>query len=101
MKQINKDVPPSCLNSFNSLSEKKKSYLLERYKNEKKELAIALVAWFFCLHDPYLGKKFRFLYFITAGWFGIGWMINLFKIKSLLNQANEEVFEKILASVIV
>lgn len=73
------------------------SLLYERYKNDDKDLHIddAYMLWFplgiFGLHQLYLGrKKWALLYLLTGGFFAVGWIIDAFRIKQLLNEQNKK-----------
>ncbi|WP_062069096.1 TM2 domain-containing protein [Demequina sediminicola] len=60
-----------------------------------KSLAVAYVLWFFFgllgIHQFYLGKVGRgVLYLLTAGIFGIGFIIDLFTLPSQTRQVNTQ-----------
>ena len=59
----------------------------------EKELWIAYVLWFFCglwgIHKFYLGKiGMGIIYFLTCGFFFIGWFIDLFTLPSQVDRYN-------------
>ena len=60
---------------------------------KEKELWVAYALWFFCglwgIHKFYLGKVgMGILYFLTCGFFFIGWFIDLFTLPSQVDRYN-------------
>jgi len=59
----------------------------------EKELWVAYALWFFCglcgIHKFYLGKiGMGIIYFLTCGFFFIGWFIDLFTLPSQVDRYN-------------
>lgn len=61
-----------------------------------KSVGVAYLLWFFLglfgVHRFYLGHTgMGCLYLLTGGFFGIGWLVDLFLIPSMVEEANEKV----------
>jgi len=84
---------------FRRLSATKKTELVKEYKKRRKGDAI-FVFWFFSFHYAYVGKWKRFfVFFFTLGGLCVWWLIDLFKLDTILKEYNkkkaEELFGKL------
>ncbi len=82
------------VNLINQLSESQRAFFYSQYK--EKETGLAYLLWFvFGAYYAYFGKWGKqILYWITIGGLFFWAFINLFRMKSLVDRANEETFEK-------
>jgi len=63
------------------------------HSNEHKSIAVAYVLWFFLgilgVHRFYLGRiTSGVVYLLTAGVFGIGWLVDICLIPAMVEEAN-------------
>lgn len=68
----------------------------KKIKGERK-VWVAYLLWItFVGHRWYLGQTAP-LYFITIGWFGVMWFVDLFRIPRMVRKYNTYVYQKTLA----
>jgi hypothetical protein len=82
------------VNMLNKLTDSQKAFFYSQYK--EKQLNIAYILWFvFGVYYAYFGKWGKqILYWITFGGLTIWAFINLFRMKSLVERANSELFDQ-------
>lgn len=82
---------------LNELTPAQKNYVMNRLAAKEKDLSVAYLCWFFCIHYFYLRKPVRnILYWITYGGFFIWAIIDLFRMKSLVEKCNETIVQKLI-----
>jgi hypothetical protein len=80
---------------FQLLSLEKKTNLAESYKKKKKTDFIILF-WVFSFHYAYVGKWAMFLlFFLTLGGLGLWWVIDFFRLDTILLRYNKEIAKKL------
>jgi hypothetical protein len=94
-----KELEEFLSSKFRTLSDKKKSELLKIYK-KKRKTGVIIVFWLFNLHYAYVGRWKRFFwFFLTFGGLLIWWLIDFFKLNTILKEYNkkkaEELFDKL------
>lgn len=88
-----KSLPPSVQQAVIAMSDSYRASFFAEYDQKRKKASIAYILWFlFGFHYVYLGKiGLQFAYWFTLGGLGIWWLIDLFRMPSLVRQANEQV----------
>ena len=82
---------------LNELTPAQKNYVTNRLAAKKKDLSVAYLCWFFCIHYFYLRKPARnILYWITYGGVFIWAIIDLFRMKSLVEKSNETIVQELI-----
>lgn len=89
---------------LNELTPAQKNYVTNRLAAKEKDLSVAYLCWFFCIHyfylrkpDFYLRKPVRnILYWITYGGVFIWAIIDLFRMKSLVEKCNETIVQELI-----
>lgn len=83
---------PATLNLLSDLTDKQKNYVQTKMLNNEKKVSTAYILWFLLgVHYFYLGKPLlNILYWLTGGGFLIWLIIDLFRMKSLVNGVNEK-----------
>ena len=82
---------------LNELTPAQKNYVMNRLAAKEKDISVAYLCCFFCIHYFYLRKPVRnILYWITYGGFFIWAIIDLFRMKSLVEKCNETIVQKLI-----
>lgn len=82
---------------LNELTPAQKNYVTNRLAVKEKDLSVAYLCWFFCIHYFYLRKPVRnILYWITYGGVFIWAIIDLFRMKSLVEKCNETIVQELI-----
>ena len=82
---------------LNELTPAQKNYVTNRLASKEKDLSVAYLCWFFCIHYFYLRKPVRhILYWITYGGVFIWAIIDLFRMKSLVEKCNETIVQELI-----
>lgn len=82
---------------LNELTPAQKNYVTNRLAAKEKALSVAYLCWFFCIHYFYLRKPVRnILYWITYGGVFIWAIIDLFRMKSLVEECNETIVQELI-----
>lgn len=94
-----KELEEFLSSKFRTLSAEKKSELLALYK-KKRKTGVIVVFWLFNLHYAYVGRWKRFfLFFLSFGGLLIWWLIDFFRLDTILRECNkkkaEELFDKL------
>ncbi|MDB2414667.1 TM2 domain-containing protein [Rickettsiales bacterium] len=78
------------------LSEEHKDQLIELYARNRKTSSIYFW-WFFNIHYAYVGKWGLFIiFFLTLGGLGIWWLIDLFRLSTILEEYNKKQAQELL-----
>jgi hypothetical protein len=91
------NLPAMVRNELSQMSAVNQEAFLEDYKRKQKSTAVAYILFFFFVgigswHYGYLGRWGKqFLYWFTAGGFGIWALIDLFKMSGLVDNYNKDV----------
>ena len=72
---------------LNELTPAQKNYVTNRLAAKEKDLSVAYLCWFFCIH---------ILYWITYGGVFIWAIIDLFRMKSLVEKCNETIVQELI-----
>lgn len=92
---VSDNLPAMVRNELSTLSAQKQEEFFEEYKRKKKSVALAYILMlpiFFVLHYGYLRKwGLQFLFWFTAGGFGVWWLIDLFRTYGLVQDYNKDV----------
>ena len=89
--KLEKEVIDLVGSRYTNLSEVNRKILLEFYEKKSKTIVPAIICWFFSVHYLYFHKWFVFIVFIvTLMGLGIWWVIDLFRINTILNKYNEK-----------
>lgn len=94
--------PTSLAYEIQQLPENARREFMFAYNEEKKDVGIAYVLHFlFGAHYAYQGKWGKqILFWLTFyGFFGVGWVINIFRIPGSIRKQNRQIAERILRSV--
>jgi hypothetical protein len=84
---------------FAELSEGQKERCVTRYE-EKRKGAVIYLFWFFNFHYAYVGRwKLFSVFFISLGGLGIWWLIDLFRMDTILKDGNSLVAQKIVQEI--
>jgi hypothetical protein len=94
-----KELEDFLSSKYRTLSAKNKDLLLQQYKKHKKT-DIIILFWLFSFHYAYVGKwKLFFIFFFTLGGILIWWIIDYFRLDTILKEYNEkkalELFENL------
>ena len=82
---------------LNELTPAQKNYVTNRLAAKENDLSVAYLCWFFCIHYFYLRKPVRnILYWITYGGVFIWAIIDLFRMKSLVEKCNETIVQELI-----
>ncbi|MDA0782181.1 MAG: hypothetical protein PQ612_04730 [Rickettsiales bacterium] len=95
-----KELEDFLSSKYRTLSASRKEELLGLYKKYRKQESLLIICWFFSFHYVYVGRwKMFFLFFFSLGGLFIWWVIDLFRLDTILKQYNkkkaEELFEKL------
>ena len=91
------------LERLKNLTDEQKSYVQIQYAGKEKQLSTAYLLLFFMgAHYIYMGKVLKnIIYWLTLGGFGIWMLIDIFRMKTIIDDGNEEIFKKILSEALV
>lgn len=87
-------------NRFQILSPSKKQELCKIYKEQKRSDGVLLFMWLFSFHYAYVGKwKLFFAFFFTLGGIMIWWVIDFFRLDTILKEYNSNKAEELLKNI--
>ena len=82
---------------LNELTPAQKNYVMNRLAAKEKDLSVAYIFWFLCFHYFYFMKPVRKIkYRINYGGFFIWAIIDLFRMKSLVEECNETIVQELI-----
>ncbi len=86
-------LPSMVKNAFSKMSGEKQEMFLEEYYRRARSVSTAYVVWFlFGFHYIYVKKwGTQLLFWITGGGFLIWWIIDLFRVSSLVKEYNKTI----------
>ena len=86
-----KSLPPSIQHVVAQMDTGSQNAFFNEYERKKKKKSIGWIAWLLIgWHYLYAGKVgVQFAFWFTLGGFGIWWMVDLFRIPSIMRSANE------------
>ena len=90
--RITDRLPAMVRNELGALEARDQEAFLEDYERKIKSIALAYVFWLFGLHYAYVGKwGLQFVFWFTVwGFFGLWWLVDLFRIPSIISNYNRE-----------
>lgn len=88
-----KSLPPSIQHVVIQMDRETQNAFFNEYERKKKKKAVGWFAWlFFAWHYLYVGKVgMQFAFWFTWGGFWIWWIVDLFRMPSIIRSANEEI----------
>lgn len=91
-------LPLMIISQVKNLSHAQQTFFLNQYESKRKSKFLAYLLWFFVgLHYVYVGKwGMQFLFWFTAGGFGIWWFIDLFRMSGIIANKNNDIAVEIL-----
>lgn len=83
------------------LTPTQKSYVTSKLNTKEKETSTAYICWILCgIHYFYLGQPIKnilyWINWITCAGFGIWGIIDLFRMKSLVEECNEKIVQELI-----
>lgn len=91
-------MTPTTLLLLKNLTPTQKNYVMSKLNSKEKNTSTAYICWFlFGVHYFYLGQPMKnILYWVTICGFGIWGLIDLFRMKSLVEESNEKIVRELI-----
>lgn len=91
-------MTPTTLLLLKNLTPTQKNYVMSKLNSKEKSTSTAYICWFlFGVHYFYLGQPMKnILYWFTLGGFFIWTVIDLFRMKSLVEESNEKIVRELI-----
>lgn len=91
-------MAPTTLLLLKNLTPTQKNYVMVKLNSKEKEMSTAYICWFLLgVHYFYLGQPMKnILYWVTGGGFFIWAIIDLFRMKSLVEKSNEKIVQELI-----
>ena len=89
-------LPASVKSVFNKMSKTEQDAFLFDYQRKEKSIVFSYILWIFTLHYAYNKKiGLQFVFWLTLGGFFIWWFIDLLRMPSIVNEANDQIAREI------
>lgn len=88
-----KSLPPSIQHVVTQMDSGSQNAFFNEYERKKKKKSIGWLAWFLIgWHYLYVGKVgMQFAFWFTLGGFWIWWIVDFFRMPSIIRSANEQI----------
>lgn len=88
-----KSLPPSIQHVVGNMDRESQNAFFNEYERKKKKKSIGWIAWLILgWHYLYVAKVgLQFAFWFTAGGLGIWWLVDLFRMPSIVRAANEQI----------
>jgi len=98
-----KRLPNSVQQAIASMSPQQFALFLSDYRPKRNSTSVAYLVWFFCgLHYAYTRQwLLQVIFWFTGGGFGIWWLIDLFRMPSIVRTANGDIARQVLSDMTV
>lgn len=88
----------STLYLLKGLSEEQKEYVMVQMTKKEKDTTMAYFYWIWGIHYVCFKKPLKCILFaITVGGLGIWWIIDLFRVRSMVEDANIKIVQELIA----
>ena len=86
-------LPPSIQHVVANMDAESQNAFFNEYEGKKKKKSVGWIAWLLIgWHYLYAGKVgLQFAFWFTLGGFGIWWLVDLFRMPSIIRSANEQI----------
>lgn len=86
-------LPPSIQHVVTQMDSQSQNAFFNEYESKKKKKSIGWIAWFLLgWHYLYVGKVgMQFAFWFTLGGFYIWWVVDFFRMPSIIRSANEQI----------
>ncbi len=86
-----KALPPTVQHTVSQMDTMSQNAFFNEYQKKRKKVSVAYILFLFGFHYIYLRKiGLFFAYWITGAGLGIWWIVDLFRMPSIVRSANEQ-----------
>jgi TM2 domain-containing membrane protein YozV len=93
------ELSPAMIMQVQQLPDHKKQMFLTQFSSTQKQISTGYLLWLISCHYFYVGKAgLNIVYWFTFGGLGVWMIIDLFRMKSIIHEANDDTAQRIVGT---